>query len=358
MHLVKSPEDLLKGPSSFLQEPDENAKEMMSDVREKKWEKKAEEKLKETFAGLEERKAELKKRSASLTQSLDHLESLTEKPLPDPKFMFNFPDTEKLPPPVLAFDRVCFSYSGKKEDYLYKEVDFGIDSDSCIALVGPNGAGKSTLLKLMRGDLEACEGTIKRNSHLRFASYNQHSAEVLPLDKSPLQFLQEKFDKEAEEKGEQRKSEQEWRAKLGKYGVAGDLQKRKMGTFSDGQKARVVFALMSLANPHLLLLDEPTNHLDMACIDALAEAIQKFSGGVVLVSHDFRLIDKVAKQIWVCDGGVTPWTKDIKSYKKHLSKEMAKSAKARMASCAGADRAPALASAEASLSSCAAGQSG
>lgn len=79
MHLVKSPEDLLKGPSSFLQEPDENAKEMMSDVREKKWEKKAEEKLKETFAGLEERKAELKKRSASLTQSLDHLEGLTEE---------------------------------------------------------------------------------------------------------------------------------------------------------------------------------------------------------------------------------------------------------------------------------------
>lgn len=264
-------------------------------------------------------------------------DGLTEKPLADPKFMFNFPDTEKLPPPVLAFDRVCFSYSGKKEDYLYKDVDFGIDSDSCVALVGPNGAGKSTLLKLMRGDLEACEGTIKRNSHLRFANYNQHSAEVLPLDKSPLQFLQEKFDKEAEERGEQRKSEQEWRAKLGKYGVAGDLQKRKMGTFSDGQKARVVFALMSLANPHLLLLDEPTNHLDMACIDALAEAIDKFSGGVVLVSHDFRLIDKVAKQIWVCDHGVTPWKGDIKAYKKHLSKEMAKSAKARMQSCAGAE---------------------
>jgi len=261
---------------------------------------------------------------------------LTEKPMPDPTFMFNFPESESLPPPVLAFDEMSFAYSGKKEDYLYKDVCFGIDLDSRIALVGPNGAGKSTLLKLMRGDLECTEGTVKRHSHLRIASYNQHSAEILPMDKSPLEFFQEKFDAEAEQKGEQRKSEQEWRQKLGKYGVTGELQKRKMGTFSDGQKSRVVFSLMSMANPHLLLLDEPTNHLDMACIDALAVAINKFTGGTVLVSHDFRLIDKVANHIWVCDKGVQPWKGDIQSYKRHLAKEIKKSAKARMTSCAGA----------------------
>merc|ERR1719446_1970138 len=116
---------------------------------------------------------------------------LTEKPMPDPKFMFHFPPSEKLPPPVLAFDEMSFSYSGEKKDYLYSNVNFGIDQDSRIALVGPNGAGKSTLLKLMRGELDACEGQVKRHSHLRIASYNQHSAEVLPMDKSPLQFFQE-----------------------------------------------------------------------------------------------------------------------------------------------------------------------
>merc|ERR1711881_92016 len=107
--------------------------------------------------------------------------------------------------------------------------------------------------------------------------------------------MQDMFDAKAEELGEKKNSVQEWRSKLGKYGVTGELQKRKMGTFSDGQKARVVFSLMSLANPHLLLLDEPTNHLDMTCIDALAEAILAFNGGTVLVSHDFLLIDRVAK---------------------------------------------------------------
>merc|ERR1712072_875954 len=118
---------------------------------------------------------------------------LTEKPLEDPKYKFRFPEAEKLAPPVCAFNDVSFSYSGKKEDYLYKNVEFGIDLDSRVALVGPNGAGKSTLLKLMRGDLDATEGEVKRHGHLRLGSYNQHSAEILPPDKSPLEFMVERY---------------------------------------------------------------------------------------------------------------------------------------------------------------------
>ena len=71
------------------------------------------------------------------------------------------------PPPVMAFQNVSFAYSGKKEDYLYTGLEFGIDCDSRIALVGPNGAGKSTLLKLMTLDIEPTEGDIRRNPHLR-----------------------------------------------------------------------------------------------------------------------------------------------------------------------------------------------
>merc|ERR1712137_344531 len=106
---------------------------------------------------------------------------------------------------------------------------------------------------------------------------------------------------------------------------------RKMKTLSDGLKTRVVMLLISLVNPHVLLLDEPTNHLDMQCIDALALAINAFSGGLVLVSHDFRLIDQVANEIWECDRGITPWRGDIKSYKTHLQKKQSKTAKVRKA---------------------------
>ena len=94
---------------------------------------------------------------------------------------------------------------------------------------------------------------------------------------------------------------------------------------SPGFRARVVFCLMSLRNPHLLLLDEPTNPLDMDMIDSLALAIKKFEGGVVLVSHDFRLLEQAADTIWVCDQKtITPWKGDIMSYKQKLRKDMEK----------------------------------
>merc|ERR1712107_502279 len=107
-------------------------------------------------------------------------------------------------------------------------------------------------------------------------------------------------------------STEEWRAKLGSYGVRGDMQTRPINTMSDGLKSRLIFTLVSLTNPHLLLL---------------AEAINAFTGGLVLVSHDFRLIDQVAKEIWECDGGITLWKGDIKSYKLHLQKKQKKMAK-------------------------------
>jgi len=122
---------------------------------------------------------------------------------------------------------------------------------------------------------------------------------------------------------EKKMEEQSWRQHIGKYGVSGKLQLTKIGALSDGLKSRIVFAMMALSHPHLLLLDEPTNHLDMECIDSLAEAINKFNGGLVLVSHDFRLISQVAKEVWICDNNtIKKWSGDIRSYKDSLIKTM------------------------------------
>lgn len=255
---------------------------------------------------------------------------LTEKPLSDPTYEFSFPDSEKISPPVMAFHNVSFSYSGKKEDHLYENLELGVDLDSRIALVGPNGAGKSTLLKLMLQQIEPTVGEVKRSGKLRIGHYNQHSEAVLDLEATPLQFLKDLYPEGVVTTSGKRKMEDsEWRGKLGSFGVTGDFQTRKMKTMWDGMRTRVVMLLIALVNPHVLLLDEPTNHLDMQCIDALAGAINKFSGGVVLVSHDFRLIGQVAKEIWVCDKKtVTKWEGDIQSYKKHLKKEVMKKFKA------------------------------
>lgn len=262
----------------------------------------------------------LVKQGKSKQKILDKMEAdgLTERVDPPSCFDFDFAPCEKLPPPVLAFDKVAFAYSGRKVDYLYKNVSFGVDCDSRVALVGPNGAGKSTLLKLMVSDLSPCEGVVKRHMHLQFGRYHQHSNEILNPEKSVLDFMIGHYP-------EKHMEEEDWRKAIGRYGITGPRQKTKIGKLSDGLKTRITFAMLAIEKPNLLLLDEPTNHLDMECIDSLAKAINNFSGGLVLVSHDFRLIDQVAKEVWVCDNhNVAKWHGDIRSYKNSLVAGMKK----------------------------------
>jgi len=270
----------------------------------------------------------LVKQAQSKQKIIDKMKEagLTPMPKPDPTYSFNFPNCDRLPPPVMSFKMVSFAYSGKKEDYLYTDLDFGVDLDSRIALVGPNGAGKSTLLKLMIDELVPTEGDIGRHSHLRIAYYNQHSEAQLDLSMSPIEYLQHTFAQGVVTKysgGKKINPElEQWRQILGSYGVTGERQTDAMKTMSDGLKTRVVFCLLGLRNPHILLLDEPTNHLDMDCINSLAGAINAFEGGMVLVSHDFRLLSQVAEEIWVCDDKtIKKWTAEggIRSYKKALA---------------------------------------
>lgn len=181
---------------------------------------------------------------------------------------------------------------------IYKNLEFGIDLDTRLALVGPNGAGKSTLLKLLCSELYPTTGMIRKNSHLRIARYHQHLHELLDLDVSPLVRLKiflkntvltlRLFQDYMMKSFPEIKEREEMRKIIGRYGLTGRQQVgenfllKKFFDFnfgfiqvcpirqlSDGQRCRVVFAYLAGQTPHLLLMDEPTNHLDMETIDAL-----------------------------------------------------------------------------------------
>ncbi|KAN0085548.1 P-loop containing nucleoside triphosphate hydrolase protein [Elaphomyces granulatus] len=262
--------------------------------------------------------ANLVRQAKSRQKILDKMEAegFIQPVIPDKVFTFRFADVEKLPPPVLSFDDVSFSYSGKMEDSLYEHLDFGVDMDSRTTLVGPNGVGKSTLLRLMTGKLSPIGGRVTRHTHLKLGLYSQHSAEQLDLTKSALDFVRDKFSQKSQDY-------QYWRQQLGRYGLTGEAQTALMGTLSEGQKSRIVFALLAIESPNMLLLDEPTNGLDIPTIDSLADAINSFNGGVVVVSHDFRLLDKIAKDIMVCEHKtIRRWDGTIGEYKNYLRKKM------------------------------------
>lgn len=241
---------------------------------------------------------------------------LTEKVTADRTLSFYFPSCGTIPPPVIMVQHVSFRYNETKP-YIYQNLDFGIDLDTRVALVGPNGAGKSTLLKLISGELIPSDGLIRRHSHLKIGRYHQHLAEQLDLNLSALEYMMKCYP-EVKEREEMRKI-------IGRYGLTGQQQICPIRNLSDGQRCRVTFAWLAWQCPHLLLLDEPTNHLDIETIDALAEAINDFDGGMILVSHDFRLISQVTEEIWVCEKKtITKWDGDIFSYKQRLTKESRK----------------------------------
>ncbi|GAB9467497.1 hypothetical protein Gpo141_00004839 [Globisporangium polare] len=278
------------------------------------WEQDQIKHMKDYIARFGHGSAKLARQAQSKEKTLEKMvrEGLTERVAQEMIGDFKFPNPEPIPPPVLMFQNVAFGYPD--QPLLYSDVEMGLDLDSRVALVGANGTGKTTLLKLITGDLVAVSGNVRPHSKLRIARFSQHFVDVLDLEQAPLEYFRSLFPG---------KSVEDVRSYLGRYGISGEVQTQIMGQLSDGQKSRVVFAYMAQQNAHMLLLDEPTNHLDMESIDALARAINEFQGGMLLVSHDMRLISQVAKEIWIVENQrIRVYEGEISDFKMQVRKQL------------------------------------
>lgn len=291
------------------------AEKESNQMRRFQWEQNQIKSMKEYIARFGHGSAKLARQAQSKEKTLARMVrgGLTEAVAKDRQVNFGFPSAGPLPPPMLQFREVSFAYPGR--DFLFQDLELGIDMESRICLVGPNGAGKTTLTKLMCRELEPSTGYVAKNAHCVIARFHQHFVDQIDMSLTPLEWMGHEYPAVTDVSV--------LRSALGRFGVSGKLQMTPMKTLSDGQKSRVVFAWMAFKTPHLMILDEPTNHLDIESIDALADAVNCFEGAVVVVSHDLRLIAQIADEIWIVDKGqCRKFNGDIADYKEHVQQEV------------------------------------
>ncbi|MGZ9097540.1 MAG: ABC-F family ATP-binding cassette domain-containing protein [Micavibrio sp.] len=225
---------------------------------------------------------------------------------------FVFPQPEKLPAPIMSINHANVGYTEGKP--ILRGIHQNIDMDDRIALMGANGNGKSTLIKLIAGKLGAMEGEVVRSGKLRIGYFSQHQTDELDMSSTPFEEMKKLMVKKKPDV-----TEPAVRAKLGSFGFSKDLADNTISKLSGGEKARLLFAIMSFDAPHMLLLDEPTNHLDMDAREALVQALNNYEGAVILVSHDPSMVERVADRLWlVKDGACEPFDGDLDDYRNFI----------------------------------------
>ncbi|MEE9208878.1 MAG: ABC-F family ATP-binding cassette domain-containing protein, partial [Kiloniellales bacterium] len=223
-------------------------------------------------------------------------------------FGFEFPEPKPLAPPLITLENACVGYAPGAS--VLRDLNLRLDMDDRVALLGANGNGKSTFMRLLAGRLAPQGGRLVKSAKLGVGYFAQDQAEELDLEATPLQLLARTLPAA---------NQTRLRAQLGRFGFGHDHAELTVGKLSGGERARLLFALMSREAPQVLLLDEPSNHLDVDAREALVQALNAYPGAVVLVTHDPHLIGLVAERLWLVEGGtVAPFEGDLEDYRRHL----------------------------------------
>lgn len=218
---------------------------------------------------------------------LKMLKKMQETPflIPNKEDRFCFPEITPLAPPYLRLEKVSVGYT---DIPVLKHINFNLDSNERIAFLGKNGNGKSTLAKLIAGQLQKMEGVLVKSPKLKIGFFNQHQHETLEQEETPVSYIR---------KLSPLQNESQIRTYLAQFGLEQDKAITQIKFLSGGEKARLVLAKICIDKPQLIILDEPTNHLDIKGRNALIQALNSFQGSVILITHDFYIIESVCDKL-------------------------------------------------------------
>ncbi len=264
----------------------------------------AERKHLQAFVDRFKAKASKARQAQSRVKRLEKMEAITTI-VEDDVLPFNLPGPERpAAPPLITVEGGAVGYG---ERIVLERLNLTISPDDRIALLGSNGNGKSTFCKLIGGRLAPMKGEMRTPTRMDVAYFAQHQLDELNPKATAYDHVAERMPDTPIAK---------IRARTAQIGFPGAKADTPVSALSGGEKARLLMGLAAFNGPHLLILDEPTNHLDIDSRTALMEAINDYTGAVILVSHDRFLIEACADRLWIVgNGSVKPFDGDMDDYR-------------------------------------------
>lgn len=259
----------------------------------------------EAFVTRFKAKATKAKQAQSRVKRLEKMKpvaTIIDDPIPP----IELPSPERsLSPPILRFNTVTLGYEPGKP--VLRDLDQRIDPDDRIGLLGKNGEGKSTFAKAIMGVLDPQDGHIRRHKKMIIGYFAQHEIDALNPNESAYDHIKTLMPEA---------TEAQRRARLARFGLDYSRAETTAGNLSGGEKARLLFSLISFHAPHLLVLDEPANHLDMDSRAELIQALNAYEGAVLIISHDRNLLESVVDRLWIVNNGtVTAFEGSLEDYR-------------------------------------------
>jgi ATP-binding cassette subfamily F protein 3 len=200
---------------------------------------------------------------------------------------------------------------GYGDKVILRHISNRVDPEDRIALVGVNGNGKSTFAKLLANELKPMMGEMRRSRGLDIAYFAQHQMDSLKPEQTPLEHVIALMPNDSEAKR---------RSRLAQMGVTTSRMDTKVNKLSGGERARLLLGLITFGGPGMLILDEPTNHLDIDSRDALVQALNDYTGAVLIISHDRHLIEATVDKLWIAQNGtIEEFDEDLDTYQRMLT---------------------------------------